>query len=119
MAIYLAARASVAPGQAIAVEDPGYPLAWAAFRATGAQIVGVPVDANGIDVAALEALLAKRNDIGAVYVTPHHQYPTTATLGAGRRLRLLELARRHHLTVIEDDYDHEYRFAGRPVLPLV
>ncbi|WP_319239199.1 PLP-dependent aminotransferase family protein [uncultured Propionivibrio sp.] len=118
MAIYLAARASVAPGQAIAVEDPGYPLAWAAFRATGAQIVGVPVDANGIDVAALEALLAKRNDIGAVYVTPHHQYPTTATLGAGRRLHLLELARRHRLTVIEDDYDHEYRFAGRPVLPL-
>ncbi|SDH16368.1 PLP-dependent aminotransferase family protein [Propionivibrio dicarboxylicus] len=118
MAIYLAARASLAPGQAIAVEDPGYRLAWAAFHAAGAHIVGVPVDAQGLDVAALESLLAQRHDIGAVYVTPHHQYPTTATLGAGRRLRLLELARRYRLTVIEDDYDHEYRFAGRPVLPL-
>ncbi|MDA0744487.1 MAG: PLP-dependent aminotransferase family protein, partial [Proteobacteria bacterium] len=106
------------PGQAIAVEDPGYPLAWQAFRAAGARVVGAPVDGQGLNVDRLEALLARDPEIRAVYVTPHHQYPTTVTLGAGRRLRLLDLARRHGLTLIEDDYDHEYRFEGRPVLPL-
>lgn len=118
MAIYLAAAATIEPGQKIAVEEPGYPLAWAAFRAVGAQVVGVPVDSQGLDVASLERILRQEPDVRALYVTPHHQYPTTATLGAGRRLRLLEIARHHRLTIIEDDYDHEYRFEGRPVLPL-
>ena len=117
MALFLAA-AALNPGDAIAVEDPGYPLAWKAFRAAGARVVGAPVDAQGLDVERLEALLARDPTIRAVYVTPHHQFPTTVTLGAGRRLRLLEMARRHGLILIEDDYDHEYRFEGRPVLPL-
>ena len=117
MALFLAA-AVLDPGDAIAVEDPGYPLAWKAFRAAGARVVGAPVDAQGLDVERLEALLARDPTIRAVYVTPHHQFPTTVTLGAGRRLRLLEMARRHGLILIEDDYDHEYRFEGRPVLPL-
>ena len=118
MGLYLAAAALLEPGQAIAVEEPGYPLAWAAFRAAGARVLGVPVDAHGIDVDRLSALADREPDLRAVYVTPHHQYPTTVTLGAGRRLRLLELARRKRLVLIEDDYDHEYRFEGRPVLPL-
>lgn len=117
MALFLAA-AVLNPGDAIAVEDPGYPLAWKAFRAAGARVVSAPVDAQGLDVERLEALLARDPTIRAVYVTPHHQFPTTVTLGAGRRLRLLEMARRHGLILIEDDYDHEYRFEGRPVLPL-
>ncbi|HBY42141.1 MAG TPA: PLP-dependent aminotransferase family protein, partial [Brevundimonas sp.] len=117
MALFLAA-AVLKPGDAVAVEDPGYPLAWKAFRAAGARVVGAPVDAHGLDVERLEALLARDPAIRAVYVTPHHQFPTTVTLGAGRRLRLLELACRHDLILIEDDYDHEYRFEGRPVLPL-
>ncbi|MCZ4107094.1 PLP-dependent aminotransferase family protein [Brevundimonas diminuta] len=117
MALFLAA-AVLNPGDAIAVEDPGYPLAWKAFGAAGARVVGAPVDAQGLDVERLETLLARDPTIRAVYVTPHHQFPTTVTLGAGRRLRLLELARRHGLILIEDDYDHEYRFEGRPVLPL-
>ncbi|MGX1746018.1 MULTISPECIES: MocR-like pyridoxine biosynthesis transcription factor PdxR [unclassified Brevundimonas] len=117
MALFLAA-AVLNPGDAIAVEDPGYPLAWKAFRAAGARVVGAPVDTQGLDVEQLEALLTRDPTIRAVYVTPHHQFPTTVTLGAGRRLRLLEMARRHGLILIEDDYDHEYRFEGRPVLPL-
>lgn len=118
MGLYLAAAAVIEPGQVIAVEDPGYPLAWSAFRAAGARVIGVPVDAQGVDVDSLAGLAAREPDLRAVYVTPHHQYPTTVTLGAGRRLKLLDIARRHDLTVIEDDYDHEYRFDGRPILPL-
>lgn len=118
MALFLAAATCVEPGSAIAVENPGYPLAWAAFRAAGARTVGVPVDTGGIDIDALEQLAVQDATLRAIYVTPHHQYPTTATLSVSRRLRLLDLARRHRLTIIEDDYDHEYRFDGRPVLPL-
>jgi GntR family transcriptional regulator/MocR family aminotransferase len=118
MALFLAASAVIEPGAAIAVERPGYPLAWAAFRAAGASVIGIPVDRGGIDVDALEQLAKHNRRLQAIYVTPHHQYPTTVTLGAARRLRLLESARRHGLVVIEDDYDNEYRFDGRPVLPL-
>lgn len=118
MGLFLSAAALIAPGDVIAVEEPGYPLAWAAFRAAGANVVGVPVDGGGIDLDRLEQIAAETPRLTAVYVTPHHQYPTTVTLGAGRRLRLLDLARRHGLTVIEDDYDNEYRFDGRPILPM-
>lgn len=51
-------------------------------------------------------------------MTPHHQYPTTAVLGAPRRLALLELARRRRIAILEDDYDHELHYEGRPILPL-
>lgn len=118
MALFLAASAAVAPGSVIAVERPGYPLAWAAFRAAGAEVLGVPVDAGGLDVEALERAARADGRLRAVYVTPHHQYPTTVTMGVARRLRLLEVARRFGLLVLEDDYDHDYRFDGRPILPL-
>ncbi|MFD1880123.1 PLP-dependent aminotransferase family protein [Paracoccus pacificus] len=118
MGLFLAAAAVIAPGECIAVEEPGYPLAWTAFRAAGARVIGVPVDAGGMDVARLDALADRVPALKAVYVTPHHQYPTTVTMGAALRLHLLDLAQRRGLVIIEDDYDHEYRFDGRPVLPL-
>lgn len=118
MALFLSASAMLSPGEAIAVETPGYPLAWAAFRAAGARVLGVPVDGGGLDIDALERLAERERGLKAVYLTPHHQYPTTVTLGAARRLRLLDLARRFGLAIVEDDYDHEYRFDGRPVLPM-
>jgi len=118
MGLFLAASAILEPGQAIAVETPGYALAWSAFRAAGARIIGIPVDPRGLDVDRLAEVAAQEPGLRAIYVTPHHHYPTTVTLGAGRRLKLLDIARQHRLTVIEDDYDHEYRFEGRPILPL-
>lgn len=118
MALFLAASAIGDQCLRIAVETPGYSLAWAAFRASGAEVVGVPVDQEGIDVDALEELARTDKRVKAVYVTPHHQYPTTVPLSHARRFRLLEIARKYDLAVIEDDYDNEYRFGGRPVLPL-
>ncbi|WP_244487700.1 MULTISPECIES: PLP-dependent aminotransferase family protein [unclassified Aureimonas] len=118
MALFLAAGALLERDEVIAVEEPGYPLAVTAFRAAGARVVGVPVDADGLSVEHLERLAVSQPKLRAVYVTPHHQYPTTVTMGAGRRIRLLDVARRHGLTIVEDDYDHEYRFDGKPVLPL-
>jgi GntR family transcriptional regulator / MocR family aminotransferase len=117
MAFWLVARTMLAPGDRVAVEGYGYPPAWQALRDTGATLCPVPVDAGGISVEAVEAL-AEDGGLRAVYVTPHHQLPTMATLLAARRLRLLELARQHRFAVIEDDYDNEFHYDGRPVLPL-
>ncbi|WP_458095087.1 MocR-like pyridoxine biosynthesis transcription factor PdxR [Roseomonas sp. WA12] len=119
MGLFLAARAIAGDtAAAIAVENPGYPLAWQAFRTAGARVLGTPVDSDGISVDALRELVGREAAVRGVLVTPHHQYPTTVTLGAGRRLALLAVAAEHGLTVIEDDYDQDYRFEGRPILPL-
>jgi len=117
MALTLAARALFGPGDTVAVEDPGYRPAWEAFRAAGAKILPIPVDEQGLQVSELERLLA-RQSLRAVYVTPHHQFPTTVTLTGPRRTMLLRLAVRERFAVIEDDYDHEFHYRGKPVLPL-
>jgi GntR family transcriptional regulator / MocR family aminotransferase len=116
-ALDLAAHALVRPGDAVAIESLGYRPAWAAFRRAGAELLPIPVDAEGLRTQELAALLRKRR-IRAVYVTPHHQYPTTVVMSPRRRASLLELARAHRFAIIEDDYDHEFHFEGRPVLPL-
>ena len=117
MALTLAARALVRPGDTVAVEATGYRPAWEAFRAAGATVVPVAVDQHGLNVDALTRL-ARRTPLRAVYVTPHHQYPTTVTLKAARRIALLALARTERMAIVEDDYDHEFHYDGRPVLPL-
>lgn len=117
MALDLTARALLSPGDVVAVEALGYGPAWEALGQTGARLVALPVDAEGLSVDALAALV-RREPVRAVYVTPHHQYPSTVTLSPARRIELLELARTHRVAVIEDDYDHEFHYDGRPVLPL-
>lgn len=116
-ALDLVARTLLRPGDVVAVEALGYRPAWGAFRLAGARLVPVSVDSEGLCVSELEAL-ARRGPVRAVYLTPHHQYPTTVTLSPARRLALLAWARAHRVALIEDDYDHEFHFDGRPVLPL-
>lgn len=106
----LLARLLVTPGRTrIAVEDPGYPPLRAAFIAAGARMIPVPVDEEGICVDQLPS------DIQVVSVTPSHQSPTGVALSFRRRAALLEFARRQNAVVIEDDYDGEFRFGGRPL----
>ncbi|MEJ3746142.1 PLP-dependent aminotransferase family protein [Actinomycetes bacterium KLBMP 9797] len=111
-ALDLIARVMVEPGGRVAVEEPGYPPARLLFRSLGARVVGVPVDDEGIDVAALPA------DARVVYVTPSHQYPLGVPMSVARRAALLAWAERHNAVVVEDDYDSEYRFEDRPLPPL-
>ncbi len=117
MAFDLAARALLSPGDAVAVEELGYSAVWASLTLAGARLIPVPVDAEGVRVDALEKL-ASRETLRAIYLTPHHQYPTMAVLSPARRLQLLELARRNRFAILEDDYDNEFHYQGRPVLPL-
>nr|WP_314875245.1 PLP-dependent aminotransferase family protein [uncultured Pseudomonas sp.] len=113
-AITLCAQLLVQPGQAVAVENPGYRAAGHAFAVAGGQVKGVPVDAEGLDCARLEQLL----DCRVAYVTPAHQYPTGITMSLARRLQLLAWAERSDGWIIEDDYDGEYRYSGAPLAPL-
>lgn len=117
MGIFLAARVLSKPNQYVVVENLSYPPAREAFRSCGAKILTVGLDQNGINVEELEALCQKY-PISAIYVTPHHQFPTTVMMTAERRLKLLMLAEQYDFMIIEDDYDHEFHFHHHPVFPL-
>ncbi len=111
-ALDVVARVLLSPGDHIAMEDPGYSLARWAFTALGLRVRGVAVDRDGLDVDALP------KQTRAVYVTPSHQYPLGVSMTLPRRLALLAWADRHNTAIIEDDYDSEFRFGGRPIEPL-
>jgi len=117
MAFDLAARALLSPGDAVAVEELGYSSVWASLKLAGARLIPVPLDSEGLRVDALEKI-ASREPLRAIYLTPHHQYPTMVVLSPGRRLQLLDLARRNRIAIVEDDYDNEFHYQGQPVLPL-
>jgi GntR family transcriptional regulator/MocR family aminotransferase len=108
-ALDLLARVVIRPGDVVAVEDPGYPPARTVFAAAGAKIVGIPVDAEGIVVTQLP------KKARLVYVTPSHQFPLGMPMTLARRVALLEWAQRCGAVVVEDDYDSEFRFDGRPM----
>jgi len=116
-AIDLIARALLSPGDIVAVESLGNPGTWTALRLAGADMKPVPVDDEGMDVNALVTLL-KKHTVRAVYVTPHHQFPTNTVMSGGRRKRLASLSLEHGFAIIEDDYDHEFHYEGRPVPPI-
>ena len=116
-AIFLLAQSFLRPGDAVAVEALGYPPAVEALRYTGAKIVPIAVDENGLVVDELAKKLATQK-IKMLYTTPLHQYPTTVTLSAARRLQLYELAVKNHIAILEDDYDHEFHYISQPVAPL-
>nr|WP_315028507.1 PLP-dependent aminotransferase family protein [uncultured Chryseobacterium sp.] len=118
MGMFLSAQSLLTSGDKIIVEDPGYQPAWHAFEYAGAQLLPVSVDEEGIDMEAVEKLLLLHQDIKAIYITPHRQYPTTVTLSLARRLKLIELSNQYNITIIEDDYDNEFHFGYRPILPV-
>jgi GntR family transcriptional regulator/MocR family aminotransferase len=111
-ALDMLARVLLAPGDRIAVEDPGYLPPRQLFRSLGVSVTGVPVDRDGLVVEALP------DRVRAVYVTPSHQYPLGVTLSLPRRRALLAWAERNDAAIIEDDYDSEFRFGDRPLEPL-
>jgi GntR family transcriptional regulator/MocR family aminotransferase len=110
-AIDLVGRVLLDPGDRVALEEPHYTGFSFAFDAVGAELVPVPVDEAGLDVDALEV----HDGLRGVCVTPSHQFPTGAVLSLERRLALLAWAEARGAFVLEDDYDGEFRYQGRPV----
>jgi GntR family transcriptional regulator/MocR family aminotransferase len=114
-ALDLTARIFITPGDTVLTEDPCYQEARGAFEAAGANIIPVPVDSEGIDITRAPAGGARPK---FVYVTPSHQYPLGVTMSLPRRLALIEWARSRDAWIIEDDYNSEFRYAGRPLASL-
>jgi GntR family transcriptional regulator/MocR family aminotransferase len=111
----ICSRLLLEPGNKVWMEDPGYPGARQIFKSNGANVVGVPVDPNGMDVAAGIRLAGNAR---LAYVTASRQTPLGMPLALDRRLALLRWADRADAIVIEDDYDSEYRFSGHPLAAL-
>jgi GntR family transcriptional regulator/MocR family aminotransferase len=109
-ALQLIAQILVERGDAVALEEPGYLGARQVFQMHGAQFIPAPVDESGILVDRLPSHSAK-----LIYVSPSHQFPTGAILSLRRRLDLLAWAENSNALVIEDDYDSEFRYNGRPI----
>jgi GntR family transcriptional regulator/MocR family aminotransferase len=108
-------RACLKGGQKIWIEDPGYPTARRIFGQGGVTPVAVPVDREGLVVAKGRALAETAR---AAFVTPARQYPTGVTMPLARRLELLAWAKGNDALIVEDDYDSEFRYVGRPLPPL-
>lgn len=117
MAIYLTAAMLIKKGDYVIVGSPNYFLADLCFEQLGARLLRVPVDEDGIDVDAVEKL-CRTKKIRMLYVISHHHHPTTVTLSAERRMRLLNIIRTHRLAVMEDDYDYDFHYSSAPILPL-
>ncbi|MBN3821820.1 PLP-dependent aminotransferase family protein, partial [Paraburkholderia sp. Se-20369] len=109
--IDLVARTVLSPGCAVLMEDPGYASAAHIFAMTGARVIDVPVDQEGIETAALD----QHPDARAAYVTPAHQAPLGVTMSVSRRLELLDWAQRRRAWIIEDDYDGEFGYQAAPL----
>src|ERR1700733_4842798 len=111
-ALDLSARVLLDPDSPVWIEEPGYQFLRHTLMLSGCRIVPVPVDSEGLDVAAGIELWP---DARVAYVTPSHQYPLGATMSAARRLQLLEWAHSSSAWIVEDDYDSEYRYESMPV----
>lgn len=117
MGLHLSCQVLLRPGNVFAMGESSWAGAAMNARQAGATIRTVPVDEQGLDVDAL-ARLCEEQPVRMVYVTPHHHYPTTVTLRADRRVRLLQLAERWGFAIVEDDYDYDFHYLSRPILPL-
>lgn len=117
LAISIAASMILRPGSTVIVGDLNYVLADRLFEQLGARLIKVKVDEDGIDIEAIERICRQsRPDL--LYIIPHHHHPTTVTLSAERRIRLLDIIQRYQLPVIEDDYDYDFHYQNAPILPL-
>lgn len=114
-ALDLICRVVLDPGDRVWVEDPGFPGVDGALLAAGGRIVPIPIDDNGFDLASARA---RAPDARAVLCTPSRNYPLGTTMSLRRRLELLRWAEENDAWIIEDDYDSEFRYDGRPLTSL-
>jgi GntR family transcriptional regulator/MocR family aminotransferase len=114
-ALEITARVLLDPGARVWIEDPCYHLARDVFKLNGCEPIPVPVDEEGLDVAAG---ITKCRNARAAFVSPSHQFPLGVTMSASRRFQLIEWAQSSGAWIIEDDYDSEYRYESQPIASL-
>ncbi|MFT6881183.1 MAG: GntR family transcriptional regulator/MocR family aminotransferase [Arcticibacterium sp.] len=116
-ALYLSIQTFVKKGDKVAMPELNWTSAQKNFEYHGAEVVKIKVDKDGLDINHLEELLKEEN-IKMLYVTPHHQYPTTVIMPAYRRVKLMQLAKQYGFYVFEDDYDYDFHYTSHPIMPL-
>ncbi|WP_019026561.1 PLP-dependent aminotransferase family protein [Colwellia piezophila] len=116
-ALYMISQLLLQPGDRVAVEQLGYPPAWAAFERTGAELIAIKQDERGIVPEHLAQVLAQ-GKVKLLYLTPLHQYPTTVSLDISRRMEIYQLAVQYGVAIVEDDYDHEFHYDSQPIAPM-
>ncbi|GLS91112.1 GntR family transcriptional regulator [Psychromonas marina] len=121
-ALYILSQILLSPILSVATEAMGYAPAWRCFTSSGASIISIKQDQQGMIPEALEQAIERQIQIGQpialVYLTPLHQYPTTVTLPVSRRHAIYRIASKHNIAIIEDDYDHEYHYRCQPLAPI-
>lgn len=117
MALFLIFQLLLEKNDKVIVSEINYQSANQAITYHGGDLIKVGLDNDGINVDQIREICT-RQKIRAVYITPHHHFPTTVTMSVDRRIQLLELSRKHNFAIIEDDYDYDYHYQGSPILPL-
>ena len=117
MGVYLGSTGLIKPGDLVAVGDLSWRTADTNFIQAGAKLIRIPIDEYGIDIDELEKA-CQQQPLRMVYVTSHHHYPTTVGLRADRRISLLQLSEKYGFIIFEDDYDYDFHYQNKPLLPL-
>ncbi|MGO1788520.1 MAG: PLP-dependent aminotransferase family protein [Sphingobacterium sp.] len=117
MSLYIISEVLLSSSDCVVVGEIGYFAANMIFQKSGSRIQTVPVDEEGLNVNALEDICRKQA-VRLVYVTPHHHYPTTVSMSAQRRIKLLQLAKQYGFAIVEDDYDYDFQYDKHPLLPI-
>lgn len=117
MGFYLLFQIILEKGANVIVGETNFRAANEIIKNANGKIITVPVDEEGIDVERV-AEICKKKKIRAIYIVPHHHHPTTVSLSAERRMKLLQLAERYKFAIIEDDYDYDFHYESSPILPL-
>lgn len=117
ISLYLVTKLLISPGDKVVVASPGYYISNMTLSDSGAQIISIPVDKDGINTKYLKQICEEQT-IRILYLTSTYHYPTTTSLSAKRRLEVLELANQYGFVILEDDYDFDFHYDNNPVLPL-
>ncbi len=117
MGFYLLFQIILEKGSNVIVGETNFRAANEIIKNAKGKIITVPVDEDGIDIDAVEEI-CKKKKIRAIYIVPHHHHPTTVSLSAERRMKLLQLAEKYKFAIIEDDYDYDFHYESSPILPL-
>ncbi len=117
ISLYLVAKLLISPGDKVVVGSPGYYMSNMTLSDSGAQIISIPVDKDGINTKQLKKI-CEEHQIRILYLTSTYHYPTTISLSAKRRMEVLELANQYGFVILEDDYDFDFHYDNNPILPL-
>ncbi len=117
MSLFIISEILLRTGDHVVVGDLSYFSANMIFQKSGSKICTVPVEGDGLDIDALERL-CQTQSIRMVYISAQHHYPSTVSLSVQKRMKLLQLARKHRLIIVEEDHDYDFQFDNKPLLPL-